>query len=78
VCATFEYDFIIIALILWFQAMLKWAGSTEVEGTDTAGGGHPEGVVVSEIAKVTSKVVMGLEGLRTAEVVANLPVEYTT
>jgi hypothetical protein len=38
VCGAFEYDFVIITLILAFQALLKWAGATEA-------GGHPEGLV---------------------------------
>jgi hypothetical protein len=72
VCGAFEYDFVIITLILSFQALLKWAGATEA-------GGHPEGLVDSEIARIASKTVTGPEGQTPTEAaVAGLPVDGTT
>jgi hypothetical protein len=74
VCATFEYDFIIIILTLSFQDLLKWAGVAKDEGTDAGSGGHPEGVTDSEIA---SEAVMSPEGPTTMGATAGLPVDAT-
>jgi hypothetical protein len=74
VCATFEYDFIIIILTLSFQDLLKWAGVAEDEGTDAGSGGHPEGVIDSEIA---SEAVMSPKGPTTMGATAGLPVDAT-
>jgi hypothetical protein len=77
-CAIFECDFIVITLVLSFQALLKWAGATEIEGTGPGRGGNPEGDVdSSEVARIASEAEADAKGPTTIEAGARSPVETT-
>jgi hypothetical protein len=56
VCVASGYDFIVITVILSFQTLQKWAGAAEIEGTEAGGGGHPEGAIDIEIARILSEL----------------------
>jgi hypothetical protein len=45
VCGAFECNFIIITLLLSFQALLKWVGAARTRDSYSGDGGHPEGAI---------------------------------